>query len=189
MNIRLYEKLMKRGNLAQHPPEWRMFLETCDAYLKKHKIKSPVVVELGVLFGAQKAFYEQLFGARHIGIDLNKRSTPDILGNTHSLSTLKKLKKMLQGERIDILFIDAGHYYESVKQDFEMYAPLCNGIVAFHDIERNKGEEVYIFWNELIEISYTKFGKYEDYLFLSIRQARFVKRRTRRLGIGVMIKR
>ena len=181
---------MKQGKLAQHPPEWRMFIEVCDTFLKKHKIKSPIVVELGVLFSAQKAFYEQLFGARHIGIDKNdKRSTPDILGDTHDAATLKALEDKLAGERIDILFIDAGHCYKSVKQDFEMYSPLCNGIVAFHDIERGKGEEVYIFWNELKEMAYTEWGKYEDCLFLTIRQARFVKRRTRRLGIGVMIKR
>lgn len=36
---------------------------------------------------------------------------------------------------IGLLFIDADHVYESVKQDFEAFAPLVvpGGVVAFHD--------------------------------------------------------
>lgn len=36
----------------------------------------------------------------------------------------------------DWIFIDAGHYYDEVRDDWENYRPMCSqgGIVAFHDI-------------------------------------------------------
>lgn len=41
----------------------------------------------------------------------------------------------------DFLFIDAGHTYDDVKQDHEMYAPMvrAGGVVAFHDARTRKG--------------------------------------------------
>ena len=78
MNLKLFKELMKQPP-AQHPGEWRAFLEICESYLRKHKIKNPVVVELGVYENKQKRFYEQFLGAEHIGIDKrSKRCTPEI---------------------------------------------------------------------------------------------------------------
>jgi len=196
MNTKLFDELMKQeGRLAQHPPEWQMFLGICEMYLKKQEIKNPIVVELGALFNIQKRFYEQLFGAEHIGIDFStKRSIPDIHGDTHNPETLKALKKKLGGRPINILFIDACHHYEDAKKDFEMYSPLCSDIVVFHDIEtgrysKRRRHEVWKLWDELKEASFTEMGKYENFLFLSIHQCRFKKGRDRRLGIGMMVKR
>lgn len=194
MDSGLYKRLM-RERPSQHPPEWRMFLEICSLYLEKYQIKNPVVVELGIWRNLQKKFWVQLFGAEHIGIDLsNRRSRPEIHGSTHNPETLRKLKKMLKGRKIDILFIDACHHYEPVKRDFEMYSPLCNGIVALHDIEnqRDRGNwrrEVWKFWDELREKAINgKIGEYEKYLFISINQARN-RSRSRRVGLGMILKR
>ncbi|MCK4824601.1 class I SAM-dependent methyltransferase, partial [bacterium] len=155
MNLRIFKKLMEESRPMQEYREWQTFLEICSTYLKTHRIKNPVVVEIGMWEGAQKKFYEELFNAEYIGIDLsNARSTPDILGDSQNLDTLKKLKRKLKGRRIDILYIDGSHVYEAVKRDFELYAPLSDGIVAFHDIEtfRNTGRksaQVWKFWDEL----------------------------------------
>lgn len=180
---------------AQHPAEWLMFLELCEMYLRKYEIKHPIVVELGILFNRQKPFYEQILGAEHIGIDIiDKRGKPDILGDTHSRKTLRKLKEKLNGRPIDILYIDACHTYEGVKRDFEMYSPLCDGIIGFNDIETGRYKkksslEVWKFWDELRNESFVQTGKYAHFLFLTIHQCRFEKRRDSRLGTGVMIKR
>lgn len=59
-----------------------------------------------------------------------------IRGDSHDLTTLKKVKLILANRKIDFLFIDGDHTYEGVKKDFEMYSPLVKkgGIIAFHDI-------------------------------------------------------
>jgi len=59
-----------------------------------------------------------------------------IRGDSHDPQTLEKVEKILEGEKLDFLFIDGDHTYEGVKRDFEMYSPLVRGggVVAFHDI-------------------------------------------------------
>lgn len=66
-------------------------------------------------------------------------------------TTLQNVKKILNDELIDFLFIDGNHMYQFVKQDFEMYKPLVRkgGIVAFHDIGKNEEGGVCHFWEEL----------------------------------------
>lgn len=179
MNLELFDKLMELP-LAQNRYEWQTFLEFCELYLEKHKIKNPIVVELGTYRDAQKQFYEQLLGAQHIGIDSSGRSKADIRRNTHDQKTLEILKAKLTGKPIDILFIDASHWYEDVKRDFEIYSSLCNGIIAFHDINHGRYRkkranwEVWKFWDELKANPSMK-----DYLFSSIEEA---------TGIGIMIR-
>ncbi len=194
MNLKLYENLMAQGAPNQQPSEWLMFLEVCSTYLEKHEIKNPVVVELGLFRNMQKKFYERLFDAEHIGININdKRCNPDIIGDTHSPETLETLKKKLGERRINILFIDASHCYEDVKRDFEIYAPLCDDIVVVHDIEFGRNEDddksmVWKFWDELKESAFTTLDGYERFIFLSICRRSFKRSKVGCLGIGMMIK-
>jgi hypothetical protein len=46
---------------------------------------------------------------------------------------------VLQHIKIDYLHIDAGHSYENVKEDFELYSQLMspNGIISIHDTDPN----------------------------------------------------
>lgn len=74
--------------------------------------------------------------------------------DSHEKSALNKVKKILNGKKLDYLFIDGDHTYEGVKNDFEIYSPLVKdgGLIAFHDIvihppELNVG--VHDFWNEI----------------------------------------
>ena len=198
MNIQLFDELIdhsRKGRPAQHPSEWKMFLEICEMYMKTHGIKKPIVVELGVYYGMQRQFYEQFFDAEYIGIDYDtKRSVPDIIGDTMVPETLDALTSKLKGRPINILFIDAGHTYKAVKQDFNVYSPLCSDIVALHDIESGRYADsshrmVWKFWDELKERSYKEKGKLSEFMFLTIRQ-RFAHRRiSQRLGIGLVLKR
>ena len=186
MNLELFKELMEQPP-AQHPHEWKIFLEICESYLKRQEIENPLVVELGIYENRQKVFWEKLFKATHIGIDaFTRKAVPDILGNSNDPHTLEMLKKKLKERPIDILFIDASHWYERVKKDFEMYNPLCNGIVAFHDTNygRYRGKranrEVYKFWDELKAQSPMRAGENKDCLFVSIDKTN---------GTGMMIKR
>jgi len=191
MNLDLYKKLMTTGDSSvrkcgprQRWDIWKTFLQICEVFLKENEVENPVVVELGVYRNHQKKFYEQLLNAEHIGIDISdSRGIPDILGNTHDSETLAVLKKRLEGRSIDILFIDAAHSYADVKQDFDMYSPLCDGIIALDDInlsrhrvKKRKSHGVWQFWDEL------KMAEgYDEYIFLSICQEKDCS------GMGVII--
>lgn len=39
----------------------------------------------------------------------------------------------LQSERFSFILIDADHSYDSCKQDWELYSPLTEGLIALHD--------------------------------------------------------
>jgi hypothetical protein len=142
--------------LAQSSSEWRYFLEFADSYFKTRNISNPVIVEIGVFLNAQKAFYRELLDAEHIGIDISPGSCPDILGDSHNLETVEKLKIRLAGRPIDLLFIDGDHTYNSVKQDYELYGPLVKHLIALHDIFlvrwHDDPSDVIYFWPKLVEM-------------------------------------
>lgn len=71
--------------------------------------------------------------------------------NSHDPSTRVEVSRLLQGRKLDFLFIDGDHAYNSVKTDFECYAPLVRrgGVVAFHDIAMGPPSGVSHFWAEL----------------------------------------
>jgi predicted O-methyltransferase YrrM len=83
-------------------------------------------------------------------------------GSSHSLSSLDKVKHVLSGSSLDLLFIDGDHSYEGVSSDYQMYSPLVRkgGLIAFHDIVDDHQTKygrpslgcaggVPIFWREL----------------------------------------
>jgi len=182
MNIERFEILASKVKLWQQPKEWQAFLEFVETYFRNRNIKNPVVVELGVAYNSQKRFYEEFLGAEHIGVDNSARRDPDILGDTHSEETLNKLKERLGGRAINLLFIDAGHLYEDVKRDYEMYEPLVENIIAIHDVLHSEPvagiEEVQvrILWNEIMK----NRKRYLKVLF-SLKNSY--------MGIGIVIKR
>jgi cephalosporin hydroxylase len=49
---------------------------------------------------------------------------------------LARLRSMLGGNSLDLLFIDGDHSFEGVAADFNNYSPLVknNGLILFHDI-------------------------------------------------------
>lgn len=77
-----------------------------------------------------------------------------IRSDSHKKETLNKVKKILNGEKLDFLFIDGDHSYYGVKKDFEMYGQLVRrgGIIAFHDIVKGSPKcagDVWKFWKKI----------------------------------------
>lgn len=157
MDMNWFGEAMKKQP-GQGTWEWQMFIEFIEAYFKNRGI-SPIVVEIGTRRNRQKGFYEHILGARHIGIDITDHfSKPDILGDSKDLKTLETLKRMLDGQPVNLLFIDGDHSYKGAKSDYEMYGPLVKDIIAFHDISAH-GLSVYKLWDELTKHDDNKSAK------------------------------
>lgn len=180
MNLNHFNALMNSSyRIWQQPQEWQLFFEFIEAYFKNRKIERPIIVELGTAGNDQKKFYEKLLGARHIGINISDgKIKPDILGDTHNEKTLMILESMLDGKSINLLFIDAGHDYNDVKRDYEIYSPLTKNIIAFHDIMLQR-EEVRLFWKEIQETE-------QKYPKVAIH--RWSNRHKLIMGIGMILK-
>jgi predicted O-methyltransferase YrrM len=74
--------------------------------------------------------------------------------DSHLEQTRDRVAAHFGHQPIDILFIDGDHTYDSVRRDYELYAPLVRegGIVAFHDIVDGPYEAVGDaprFWQEV----------------------------------------
>jgi predicted O-methyltransferase YrrM len=67
-----------------------------------------------------------------------------ISADSHDDATKTRVQDVLEGEALDLLFIDGDHTFEGVESDFQMYAPLVRsgGLVAFHDIVPGPPEAV-----------------------------------------------
>jgi hypothetical protein len=124
--------------LNQHVPEYQAFLEYAAAYFRIRGIEHPLVVEIGILDGAQRRFYELLLGAEYIGIDINPSSPADIIGDSAAAETVFLLQERLAGRPIDLLFIDGLHTYAGAKGDYTTYGPLTRHLIALHDIHTPK---------------------------------------------------
>lgn len=180
MNRKYFNNLWKLdiGPPNQQIQEWYFFLEFIEAYFKDYKIMNPIVVEIGSQHNRQKEYYGKLLGAEHIGIDKKPSYRADIVGDTGDPATLDRLKTMLAGRPINLLFIDGGHKYETVKNDYKLYSPLTKNIIAFHDIRCVLNNvEVRLFWPEacIIEAESTKIEFY-------------IKRKGPDMGIGLLIR-
>jgi predicted O-methyltransferase YrrM len=59
-----------------------------------------------------------------------------IEGDSHDVATREHVERALEGEPLDVLFIDGDHGYEGVRSDFERYADLVRpgGVIGLHDI-------------------------------------------------------
>lgn len=79
--------------------------------------------------------------------------------------TVEKVKKILNKNEFDYIFIDGDHSYDGIKNDFENYFPLLksNGIFTLHDTKTSHVERIKVkdFWNE-IKSNYIHYEFYDE---------------------------
>lgn len=88
-----------------------------------------------------------------------------VLGDSHDPATVREVRKVLNGEFVDMLFIDGDHTYAGVSSDFELYKQFVsrNGCIALHDINdtpmhRAAGCRVDQLWKDIISAGKIEFN-------------------------------
>jgi len=85
-----------------------------------------------------------------------------VRGDSSAPETLGRVRSLLRGHPLDLLFIDGDHSYEGVQADFLNYSPLVRpgGLIVLHDIVPDFGTRygkstghytggVPVFWEEI----------------------------------------
>lgn len=152
-------------NIQQHEWEMRTFLAMALDELKPER-----TVELGTYRGFTGALLSLVTSRQTISVDIEDHNTyvsrpyghnlQLILDDAATQPCVDKVMAALGGP-IDLLFIDDGHYYETICKEFELWKPHVRpgGWIVFHDINEkaNIGPhgvqppeiQVTRFWNEL----------------------------------------
>ncbi len=134
-------------------------------------LKPKVILEIGTARGGTSLIWAHLAEKKLITCDLlDKKGFGDLvrafpppgsqcevsvmIGDSHSGAFLERVRKELNGEPVDFLFIDGDHTEAGVRQDYEDYSPLVRpgGLIAFHDIVDDQPlptNEVQHFWKKL----------------------------------------
>ena len=108
---------------------------------------------------------------------LNDLKSKFIFGLSHDTTSVEKLEKILNGKKLDLLFIDGDHNYKNVLCDWLLYKNFVakGGIIAFHDIVANDDG-----WGV------PKFLKKIKYFDKSVKLKKIIK--SKNFGIGYYIK-
>jgi predicted O-methyltransferase YrrM len=131
---------------------------------KARSINPQVVLEIGVAAGGTLWAWPQISTAEAtlIGLDINTETRSSlgkcfpvetvearvrsnlepgqkahfVWGDSHDPSIRSRVLEILDGRKIDFLFIDGDHSYEGVKADFANFSPMVRngGLIAFHDV-------------------------------------------------------
>ena len=71
-----------------------------------------------------------------------------VRADSHDPATLRRVRRILRGRRVDFLHVDGDHTPTGVRADYALYGPLVRpgGLIAFHDVVV---PGVATLWNEL----------------------------------------
>ena len=145
---------IKRCNPALDP--W----ETEQLLLQLITLDVRCILEIGTHEGGSMALWKSILKPELIvTVDSGEwcgRSTYGVHFLTRSRSQnprcQQRVRELLRGRTVDFLFIDGGHTYPEVLEDWRAYSSLVRpgGLVVFHDIQNTHPDcEVWRRWQEL----------------------------------------
>lgn len=134
-------------------------------------LQPKVILEIGTARGGTLFAWSQIASQLVVSCDLNspgykkdfyKQLPPpgsqcqviNLQGDSHKADFKDLVRKTLNNQKVDFLFIDGDHTEKGVEQDFNDYREFVRpgGLVAFHDIVKNQPvdtNQVYYFWTRL----------------------------------------
>lgn len=149
-SLELVRKISEEIENKTFHHHYHILYDIANSYEPQHKL---TYLEIGCFAGGSACLMLQRPNTDVISIDLsdpipqevvmsnvdkmnpNKNRYVYIKGDSHDQSTLVELDRVLNGRKIDILFIDGDHSYNGVKLDFELYNKYLNetGYIVFDD--------------------------------------------------------
>ncbi len=169
MDRERFERLFASVRIDQGPEEFFWLVNHVET------LSPNVIIEIGIQHGGSLKFWEQLVpvGGAVIGVDTNPliewditssdRNIIMIKGDTTDEETVREVieklalismaesiiyqRKVLEYKQADFLYIDGDHKFETVKNDFDNYAPYVRsgGLVGFHDLYTDHGNPKKVF--------------------------------------------
>ena len=176
----------------QNPKEIVDLIFYLKNYEKKRRIKFQSFLEIGFAAGINNSFLNKFFNFKKIvavdyvspgGINketffanLRFKNLVLICGDSTKSNTVEKVS--LLGP-YDLIFIDGGHSYETVKKDFNNYSRVLkkNGVIIMHDIFSDTVLGVPRFWKQ-IKKKYNKNYNFKEF---------FDNQQEFKYGIGVIV--
>ncbi len=122
--------------LKQNPPRFVCEIGTAAGgtlfLLAQVCAPAALVISVDLGLSAERCFAHARFATR-------QQRIVSIRGNSRAPKTLERVRSLLHGHPLDLLFIDGDHSYDAVKADFTLYSPLVRsgGRIVFHDIVRD----------------------------------------------------
>lgn len=181
------------NHYMQNPQEIVNLIFELKKHEKKVKKKFSRFLEIGFATGINNSLLNKVFNFEKIVavdiVDMNAVNTNNfyanlrfknltlVCGNSTTKNVIQNVTKL---GNYDLIFIDGGHDYKTVKEDFENYKKLLsnNGVIVLHDIKSNLVEGVPKFWKEI------KSNQKKKYHFKEL----FDPGYKMECGIGIVIK-
>jgi len=124
--------------LKRHPPRYVCEIGTASGgtLFLLAQVCAPAALLISVDLGlsVERCFVHARFATR-------KQRIVSIRGDSRAPTTVERVRSLLHGHPLNLLFIDGDHSYDAVKADFAHYSPLVapGGLIVFHDIVRDFG--------------------------------------------------
>lgn len=135
------------------------------------ELRPRIILEIGTARGGTLLIWASLASERVISCDIQDMSIQRELyeafsppysncritllsGDSHDPDFVRQVEDGLNGQKVDMLFIDGDHTEEGIEEDYNNYCHLVRpgGIIAFHDIVENQPlptNQVYYFWKRV----------------------------------------
>ena len=150
-------------DIREYPPS----IETADLEIVSAillPLKPKIIVEIGTFYGGSARYWIKSF-TPDLFISIEQVDKPQFVkleegenyhylynSNSNSGEVVQKVIDILGGKKIDYLFIDGGHSFPVVTEDFRLYSQMVkeSGIIGFHDIfSLHESCQVRTLWEEL----------------------------------------